>query len=62
MMDRMILVYLASILAGFSLIKVSLAGTFLASLAPFTTIIGVLTVIVFSFVLIYQGLKTLFNK
>lgn len=62
MMDRMILVFLASLLAGFSLIKLSLAGTFLASLEPFTTIIGVLAVIVFSLALIYQGVKTLFNK
>ncbi|KMY51006.1 hypothetical protein [Peribacillus loiseleuriae] len=61
-MDRMILVFLASLLAGFSLIKVSLAGTFLSSLEPFTTIIGVLAVIVFSLALIYQGVKTLFNK
>jgi hypothetical protein len=62
MMDRMILVFLASILAGFALINVPLGGTFLAGLAPFTTIIGVLAVVVFSLVLIYHGLKALFSK
>ncbi|MBD1382566.1 hypothetical protein [Metabacillus arenae] len=61
-MDRIIWTFLASILAGFALIKVPLTNTFLESLSPFVVVIGVVTVLVFSFVLIYYGVKTLFNK
>lgn len=61
-MDRMIFLFLAAILAGFALIEVTLAGTFLASLAPFATALGALTVLVFSVALIYHGVRALFNK
>ncbi|MEM5016593.1 MULTISPECIES: hypothetical protein [Metabacillus] len=62
MMDRLIFLFLAAILAGFALVELPLAGTFLASLAPFTTVVGVLAILVFSFVLIFHGVKSLFNK
>jgi hypothetical protein len=61
-MENWIFLFLASILAGFALINVPLAGTFLASLTPFTTVIGVLTVLIFSLVLVYKGVRYLFNK
>jgi hypothetical protein len=61
-MDRLIFLFLASILAGFALVRMPLEGTFLASIEPFTTVVGVLAILVFSFVLIYNGVKSLFNK
>lgn len=61
-MDRFILLMLASILAGFALVKVPLAGTFLAGLAPITTIVGVSAIVVFSLFLIYKGVMALLGK
>jgi hypothetical protein len=61
-LDRLIFLMLACILAGFALIKVPLAYTFLASLKPVLTIIGVLAVILFSLYLIYKGLMALAGK
>ncbi|MGM0874404.1 MAG: hypothetical protein ACQEWV_06300 [Bacillota bacterium] len=60
-MNSWIFLFLACILSGFALIEVPLAGIF-ASLAPFATFIGVLTVLVFSLFLIYKGVRYLFNK
>jgi hypothetical protein len=54
--------YLACILAGFALIKVPLYDTFLYSLKEFIFVIGVITVLLFSFVLIYLGVMTLLGK
>jgi len=53
---------LASILAGFALLRIPLEGTFLASLEPVTTIIGILAVVIFSLVLIYKGFMSLLGK
>ena len=61
-MDRFILLMLASIFAGFALLKVPLAGTFLAGLAPILTIVGILAILVFSFFLIFKGLLALAGK
>ncbi|GGI12005.1 MULTISPECIES: hypothetical protein [Gottfriedia] len=61
-MDRAILLMLASILAGFALLRIPLEGTFLASLEPVTTIIGILAVVIFSLVLIYKGFMSLLGK
>ena len=61
-MSSWIFLFLAAILAGFALIEVPLAGTFLAALAPFTTVVGVLTVLLFSVVLIYKAVRYLFTK
>ncbi|MGG3891489.1 hypothetical protein [Metabacillus fastidiosus] len=61
-MNYSIFLFLAAILSGFALIQVPLAGTFLASLAPFTTVVGLLTVLIFSLVIIYKGVRHLFNK
>jgi hypothetical protein len=61
-MDRLILTLLAGILAGFALIKVSLAGTFLTSLTPVTSTIGILAVVVFSLFLIYKVIKAILGK
>ncbi|WP_419961949.1 hypothetical protein [Psychrobacillus sp. BM2] len=61
-MDRFILLMMASILAGFALLKVPLEGTFLAGLEPFTNIIGILAIVIFSLVLLYKGLMALLGK
>lgn len=61
-MDRLILLMLASILAGFALVKVPLSGTFLAGLEPITDIIGILAILIFSLLLIYKGLMALLGK
>lgn len=61
-MDRLILLMLASILAGFALIKVPLSGTFLAGLEPITDIIGIVAVLLFSLFLIFKGLMGLLGK
>ncbi|WP_160725105.1 hypothetical protein [Bacillus sp. USDA818B3_A] len=61
-MDNRIFLYLATILSGFALIKVPLAGSFLESVSPVTDILGILTILIFSLVLIYKGVKSLFQK
>lgn len=53
--------YLSCILAGFALIRVPLSG-FLEPLEPLTFLIGVLAVILFSIILLYNGLMTLLGK
>lgn len=60
-MNSWIFLFLASILAGYALTEVPLPG-FLASLTPVTSVIGSLAVLVFSLILIYRGLRDLFNK
>jgi len=61
-MDRFILLMLASILAGFALLKVPLTGTFLSGLEPITNIIGILAIVIFSLLLIFKGLMALLGK
>jgi hypothetical protein len=61
-MDNRIFLFLATILAGFALIKFPLSGTFLASISPVTTVIGIITVLVFSLVIIYKGVRGLFSN
>ncbi|WP_097157686.1 hypothetical protein [Bacillus oleivorans] len=61
-MDRAILLYLSAILAGFALTKVNLAGTPVESLGSFFSLIGVLSVLVFSVVLIVKSALALFNR
>jgi hypothetical protein len=61
-MDRNILLMLASILAGFALLRVPIAGTFLDSLEPLTTLIGILAIVIFSLFLIFKGVMALLGK
>lgn len=53
--------YIGGVIGGFSLLRVPLDGTFLASLDPVVDIIGVLAVLVFAGGLIYQGIKAMVN-
>ncbi|MFB5088490.1 hypothetical protein PGC35_15000 [Psychrobacillus sp. PGGUH221] len=61
-MDRFILLILASILAGFALLKVPLEGTFLAGLEQIINLIGILAIVIFSLFLIFKGLMALLGK
>jgi hypothetical protein len=61
-MDNRIFLFLATILSGFALIRVPLADSFLESVSPFTDIVGILTILVFSLVLIYLGVRSLISK
>jgi hypothetical protein len=61
-MDRFILLMLASILSGFALLKLPLSGTFLEGISPVTDVIGIITVLLFSLFLIYKGLRALLTN
>ena len=61
-MDRFILLMLASILAGFALLKVPLTDTFISGLEKITTLIGILAIVIFSLFLIFKGLMGLLGK
>ncbi|AST92363.1 MULTISPECIES: hypothetical protein [Sutcliffiella] len=60
-MNQYPLIFLACILAGFALTRVPLTG-FLAPVEPLAFIVGVLTVLLFSSVLIFRGVVALFNR
>jgi hypothetical protein len=61
-MDKLVLLFLACVIAGFALIELPLAGTALASIAPVTFYIGILSVLVFSLILIFKGILALVGK
>jgi hypothetical protein len=61
-MNHSAFLFLACILAGFALIKLPLAGSPLAALEPITFLIGILAILVFSFVLIFKGILALVGK
>lgn len=59
MFNSVALLFLASILAGFALLKLPpLAGLFAM---PFIKIIAILAILIFSFALLYMGVKALFS-
>lgn len=62
MLDKLSILFLACILAGFALIKVTEYDSILNSLHPVFNVVGVLTIIVFSFVLIFKGILALIGK
>lgn len=55
------LLFLACILSGFALLKVSVYGL-LAGLAGFLEIVAVLVILIFAFAILYIGFKTLFSR
>ncbi|MDE3838706.1 hypothetical protein C0966_04805 [Bacillus methanolicus] len=57
-MNGIVWIYLASILAGYTLLNLP-ATSFLSGLTPFFDIVGVVAMIVFSFALLYTGVKEL---
>lgn len=61
-MQLLILLYLASILAGFALINVPTSAIITPTIASFFDIVGGIAIVVFSLVLIYYGIKSLIRK
>lgn len=59
--DSLLFLYLACILAGFAIIKIS-TSAILVSLKPILVIIAVIVILLFSFLIIWKGLKTLMRK
>lgn len=60
-LDRRPLLFLSAILAGFALLRVPLTG-FFAPLSPLVVLIGVLSILLFSLVLIFLGVRSLLGK
>ncbi|MEH6994032.1 hypothetical protein V7075_15165 [Neobacillus drentensis] len=60
-LDRSPFLYLACIIAGFALIRVQLTGI-LEPLSPLVVLIGVLAILLFSFVLIIHGVLCLVKR
>lgn len=60
-MERRPLLFLACILAGFALLRVPLTG-FFAPLSPLIVLIAVITILLFSLVLIVYGVLVLVGK
>ena len=61
MMNYLALLFLACILAGFALVHLP-AISFLLGIYAFFHIVGALAVLVFSFALLYLGVKALIHK
>ncbi|MEH7247157.1 hypothetical protein V7114_10290 [Neobacillus niacini] len=61
LLDRSPFLFLACIIAGFALLRVPLTG-FFAPLSPLIVLIGILAILLFSLVLIVQGLLCLAGK
>ncbi|ETI66404.1 hypothetical protein [Neobacillus vireti] len=60
-MDRLANLFFVCILAGFALIHMP-EISFLAGMTSFFHVVGALAILVFSFVLLYLGIKALFTK
>nr|WP_263328454.1 hypothetical protein [Neobacillus sp. Marseille-Q6967] len=58
---ELIMLYVASILAGFGLLNLP-EVSFLGVLDPLFDIVGALSVVVFSFGLVFKGVKSFFGK
>lgn len=61
LLDRSPFLYFLCILAGFALLRVELTG-FFAPLSPLVLLIGVIAVLLFSLVLIIQGVLSLVKR
>ncbi len=61
-LDRLLLLYIASILSGFALAKIPLSGTMLEGIEPITTHIGVIAILIFSLLLIGKSFIALFSR
>ncbi|SFA80409.1 MULTISPECIES: hypothetical protein [unclassified Bacillus (in: firmicutes)] len=60
-MNPIVFLYVACILAGFALLDLP-SLSFISSLVTFFDIVGVIAIIVFSFALLYLGVKSLIKK
>ena len=55
-MDRLILLLLAGLLAGFALVNAPLTG-FLAGISPVTDVIGILAILIFLYISFIKDLR-----
>lgn len=60
-MNGLVLLYLASILSGFALLKLP-GVSFLSGFSSFFDIVGAIAIVVFSFALLYLGVKGLLGR
>ncbi|MFD1736489.1 hypothetical protein ACFSCX_07915 [Bacillus salitolerans] len=60
-MERFSMLWAACILAGYALLKVPLP-VFLEPFSPFVHLVGALTILLFSSVIIFAGIKALFSS
>ncbi|MDQ1000709.1 phosphoglycerol transferase MdoB-like AlkP superfamily enzyme [Neobacillus niacini] len=60
-LERSPFLYLLCVIAGFALLRVPLTG-FWAPLSPLVVLIGVLAILIFSLVLIIQGVLSLVKR
>jgi len=62
-MINKVILFFASLLAGFALIKIATASVFATlGLTTFISVVGTIVVLIFSIALLYLGFKALFNK
>lgn len=59
-MNNTMMTYLGGLIGGYGLLHIPVSATFLASLTPLFTIIGVLAMTLFAGALIYKGIQQLF--
>lgn len=61
-MHSLAFLYLACILAGFSLVNVPTSSIISAGIASFFHTVGAIAIIIFSLALLYTGVKALIGK
>lgn len=61
-MSQVSFIYLASILAGFALANLPTSAVVTQGVVEFFEVIGGIAIIVFSFALLFDGLRTLFKR
>lgn len=61
-MDKQLYYYVGGILGGYVLTELPVSGTFLSGVEQIIDGVGVLSMILFSGVLIYKGVKMLWGK
>ena len=62
MSNANVLTLIGALLAGYFLLGLPVAGTFLAAFGPAIKIIAILTVLIFAVVLIYKGFLEILGK
>ena len=61
-MDRLVLLLLAAIVAGFSLLNIDLTGPVLGAIGPIISLIAVIAILVSSLYLIFLAAKAILRR
>ncbi|WP_110926420.1 hypothetical protein [Bacillus massiliglaciei] len=61
-MSNNVFLLFAALLSGFAFIRLPVEGTFLESLGEFFDILGIIIVIVFAVVIVWQALRAVFSR